>query len=189
MTDQTLIVWFTGVVALSTVCYVILTGWLALETRKMREAQIEPRVTARVEVHHAGDFGYELVIRNEEQGVAKNVRIKFSGGPSYFRREFQHVFPTVDQWPIIREGMEYLEPGETLRFPIGTVSVEGFERATQVPGTLSVRWESLRGKQLDTLYTLDFSRFRGMVFKPNRLREIAGHLESISNSISKIKQG
>lgn len=189
MADQTLIVVFTGVVALSTAVYAILTFQLVSETRRMREAQTEPRVSVRVEMHQAGDFSYELVIRNEGQGVARNVRFDFHGDPTYFHREFQHMFPTVDKWPVIKDGMEYLEPGETLRFPIGTVSVEGFRSATQAPWTLAVKCESLHGKQYEASFTLDFSRFRGMVFEPNRLREIAGHLEAISRDISNLRQG
>ena len=35
---------FTAVVALSTVCYVVLTAKLVSETRKIREVQTEPKI-------------------------------------------------------------------------------------------------------------------------------------------------
>ena len=83
-----LIVAFTFVVAGSTVAYVILTWRLVTETRRMREAQTEPRVSVRVEQESGRHPGYELTISNEGQGVAKNVRFKFEGDPTYFRNSW-----------------------------------------------------------------------------------------------------
>ena len=81
---QVLMVIFAGVVAASTVVYAVLTSRLVTETRRMREVQTEPRVSIRVEVDHTGRPGYELTIRNEGQGAAKNVKFEFEGDPSYF---------------------------------------------------------------------------------------------------------
>lgn len=185
-----LIMWFTGVVALSTFIYAVLTWRLVSETRRLREVQTEPRVSVRIELHHSGDYGYELVICNEGQGVAKNVRFNFEGDPSYFRSSFiRGVIPTVDKLPIIKKGLDYLEPGQMFRFPMGTVTADEFERAIEAPWTFHVEYENLYGKQRMCVYTVDFSQFRGMVFEPNRLKEIAGHLEAISRDISSLRQG
>jgi hypothetical protein len=50
MPDVLLLV-FSGVVALSTVVYAVLTWKLVAETRKMREAQTEPKVSVFVEMN------------------------------------------------------------------------------------------------------------------------------------------
>ena len=87
---QILMVVFTGVVAFSTGVYAVLTWRLVTETRRMREFQMEPRVCIRVEADRTGLLGYELVIQNEGQGVAKNVRFGFEGDPTYFRNSFHN---------------------------------------------------------------------------------------------------
>ena len=118
---------FTGVVALSTVVYAVLTWKLVAETRTMRESQTEPRVSIRVESDITGAPGYELVIRNEGQGVARNVSFEFEGDPSYFRKSWLiNKPPAVDDLPVIMDGLDYLEPKQTYRFPLGTVSDEEF---------------------------------------------------------------
>ena len=121
---EILIIVFTGVVAGSTVAYVRLTWQLVSETRRLREVQTEPRVSIRVEADHTGHPGYELVVENNGQGVAKNVRFEFKGDPSYFRNSWvNRAPPAIDELAIIRNGLDYLEPNQAYRFPLGTVSV------------------------------------------------------------------
>ena len=190
MGDDTLIVWFTGVVAVSTVVYAILTWRLVSETRRMREAQTEPRVSIRIELDRSGNHGYELVISNEGPGVAKNVRFEFEGDPSYFRKSFvRGVWPMVDQLPVIKDGLDYLERGQTIRFPIGTVSEEEFDRAAESPWHFRVRYENLHGKQRNVTHTLDFSLLRGTVFVPNRLKEMSQHLKYIRKDLNRLTEG
>ena len=188
--EDCLMIWFTGVVALSTLVYAILTWRLVSETRRLREAQTEPRVSVRVEMDHSGLYGYELVIRNEGQGVAKNVRFEFEGDPTYFRDSFVLGGPpTVDQLPVIKNGLDFLETGQIFRFPIGTVSKEEFERAAKSPWTFKVKYRNIFGKLGKVTHTIDFSLLRGTFFVPNRLKEIADHLESISKEFSKLTKG
>ena len=121
--DDLLMLLFTGVVAGSTMIYAILTWRLVSETKKMREAQTEPRISIRIELDRSGDHEYELVISNEGPGVAMNVKFSFLGDPSYFRDTF--VFggpPTVDQLPVIKDGLDSLESGQVFRFLIGRVT-------------------------------------------------------------------
>ena len=66
---EILIIWFTGVVAASTVVYAFLTWRLVSETRRMREVQTEPRISMSLALSDRfGSGGLELVIRNEGQG-------------------------------------------------------------------------------------------------------------------------
>lgn len=181
---------FSGVVAASTVAYAILTWKLFSETRQMREAQTEPRVSMRLEMDHTGLHGYELVIRNEGQGVARNVRFEFEGDSSYFRKSFKRgVLPTVDQLPIIKDGIPFLESGQTFRYSLGMVSEEEFNRAAGGPWIFRVRYENLYGKEKRDAHTLDFSQFRGMFFAPNRLVEISQNLDSIRKDLNSLTEG
>ena len=84
----------------------------------MREFQTEPRVSIRVETDHTGELGYELVVQNEGQGVAKNVSFAFEGDPSYFRNSWViRRPPAIDELPIIKNGLAYLEPNQWELYP------------------------------------------------------------------------
>ena len=130
------------------------------------------------------------MICNEGQGVAKNVRFEFEGDSSYFRNSFVFgVLPTVDQLPVIEKGLDFLEPGQTFRFPLGTVTVEEFNRAAEAPWTFQVQYENLYGKRKRAAYTVDFSQFRGMVFEPIALNEIVKHLNCIRKDLNRLTEG
>ena len=187
---QILIVSFTGVVAVSTVVYAFLTWKLVTETRRMREVQTEPRVSVRVQADHTGHPGYELIIRNDGQGVAKNVSFEFEGDPSYFRSSWvSRSPPRINQLPVIKDGLDYLEPNQVYRFPLGTVIAEEFERAAKSPWTFRTQYESLYGKRKKDICIVDFSQFRGMLFEPNHLDKIAKHLDSLRKDIHRLTEG
>jgi hypothetical protein len=72
------IVVFTGIVALSTVFYAVVTLRLVSETRRMREVQTEPRESVRAELTTlGGQDGMNLVIQNDGQGPAENIHSSF----------------------------------------------------------------------------------------------------------------
>ena len=187
---EILIVVFTAVVAVSTVFYAALTWRLVVETRRMREVQTEPRVSVRVEANRDGNHGYELVIRNEGLGPAKNVHFEFEGDPSYFRSSWMgRSPPTIDQLPVIKDGLDYLEPDQKFIFPLGSTSEEEFSRATQAPWIFNVKYQNLFGKyKLDT-YTVDFSQFLGTFFERKLLKEISEHLDSIQKDLHRFTEG
>ncbi len=187
---QILMVVFTGVVALSTVVYAVLTWRLVTETRGMREFQTEPRVSIRVEANHTGLIGYELVIQNEGQGVAKNVRFGFEGDPSYFRSSWVNRRPpAIDELPIIKSGLDYLESNQSYRFSLGAVSEKEFERAIGAPWIFRTQYESLYGKRKSDTYVVDFSQFSGIFFESNHLKEIAEHMKIVREALHRLTEG
>ena len=187
---QVLMVIFTGVVAGSTVVYAKLTSRLVAETQRLREAQTEPRVSIRVEADHSGHLGYELVIQNIGQGVAKNVRFEFEGDPSYFRNSWvNRCPPRVNELPVIRDGLDDLEPNQVYRFPLGTVSPEEYERAVATPWTFRTKYENLYGNPRTATQTVHFSQFTGMLFEPNHLKEIAERMKTMQKDLHRLTEG
>ncbi len=187
---EVLLIVFSGVVAGATAVYALLTWRLVSETRKLREVQTNPRISIRVETDHTGHPGYELVIENNGHGAAKNVQIEFDGDPSYFRSGWAHGHPPViDELPIIKNGLDYLEPNQAYRFPLGTVSPDEYERATEAPWTFRTQYESLYGKRRTDIYIVDFSQFRGTFFEPNHLREIADHMSAVRQDFHRLTEG
>ena len=179
---------FSGIVALSTVVYAVLTWRLVTETRMLRKVQTEPRVTIGVEEDHTGRHGYELTIRNEGQGVAKNVRFEFDGDSSFFRSAWLgNAPPEIPELPLIKNGLENLEPRHVHRFFLGTVTSREFERAAKNPWGFCVTCEDIYGNRYSNNYTLDFSLFQGMLVESNQLKEMSGHLEKISGYLKSIQ--
>ena len=133
---------FSGLVALSTLVYAFLTWRLVAETRRMREVQTEPRVSVLVELNDQhGHGGMDLVIRNEGQGPAQNVRFEFQGDPTYFDTD-----RPIDQLPVIKNGLPYLGPNQTFRFLMGWLFGDRFMRANEAPWTFDVSYENQMGK-------------------------------------------
>ena len=186
---EIIIIVFTGVVAGATAAYALLTSRLVSETRKLREVQSNPRISIRVETDHTGHPGYELVIENNGHGAAKNVQFEFDGDPSYFCSGWVHGHPpAIDELPIIKNGLDYLEPNQAYKFPLGTVSSDEYERATETPWTFRTQYESLYGKSRTDIYIVDFSQFRGMFFESNHLNEIAGHMKSVRQDLHRLTE-
>lgn len=187
---EILVIVFTAVVAGTTAAYALLTWQLVSETRKLREVQTDPRVSIRVEADHTGHRGYELVIENNGQGVAKNVQFEFKGDPSYFRNSWvNRAPPAIDELPIIKNGLDYLEPNQAYRFPLGTVSLDEYERAIEAPWTFRTQYESLFGKRRTDTYIVDFSQFEGMFFDSNSLKELADHMKAVRQDLHRLTEG
>lgn len=184
-----LIAIFTGVVAVTTVIYMIITGWLALETRRMRKAQTEPKVSLQLELtDRAGHGGLQLAIRNEGMGSAQDIRFKFSGDPNYFVKS--GVRKPITELPIIRDGMSYLAPGRNFTFVLGWLFGDDFRRAEERPWEFNITYKNSSGKQFKDTYTLDFSDFSELIIGGgDPLRKIEGHLDSLNKELRSLGSG
>ena len=179
------VVVFSGVVALSTVVYAVLTWRLVCETREMRQVQTEPRVSVRVALDHI-HRGLELVICNEGQGAARNVRFTFEGDPTYVKGFLHPRRCLPADIAVIKNGLHFLEPGETHRFPLGQRRNDG---ASLGSWTFHTRYENLSGKQKKDTYVVDFSQFDWMFFDEIPAAQIARHLDSIRKDMHRLTEG
>ena len=186
---EILIIVFTGVVAGSTVAYVLLTWRLVSETRRLREVQTEPKVSVRLGLaERIGHGGLELVIRNEGQGPAQNIGFNFQGDPTYFIGHGQQQ--PIDQISVIKNGLPYLGPGQSFRFLLGWLFGEAFDRANREPWTFQIDYENLASKSEKDTYILDFSQFAGLIVGSGApLVRIEKHLEAIQKDLHHMMTG
>ena len=186
---EILMVIFTAVVALSTGVYALLTWRLVSETRRLRQVQTEPRVSVRLELaERVGHGGLELVIRNEGQGPAQNIRFNFQGDPTYFIGHGQQQ--PINQIPVIKNGLPYLGPSQSFRFLLGWLFGESFDRANREPWTFQIDYENLASKSKKDTYSLDFSQFAGLIVGSGApLVRIEKHLESIQKDFQLFTTG
>ncbi len=187
--SEGLIVAFTGVVAVSTVAYALLTWRLVSETSQLRKAQTEPHVSVRVEIAElVGHGGLELVIRNEGQGPAQRIKFEFEGDPTYFVGH-GHILP-IDKLPVIENGLPYLGPGQSFRFLLGWLFGEVFGQANQKPWTFHVDYEGAGGKRTRSTYVVDFGQFAQLpIGNGSPLAQMEKHVSKIKDELHLVVTG
>lgn len=187
--NETLIVVFTGVVAASTLFYVVITGWLAWETRRMRTAQSEPKVSIQLELNHlVGQGGMQLAIRNEGMGPAQDIRFEFDGNPDLFTSNGMRT--PIDQVPVVRDGLKYLGPGRQFTFVLGWLFGDAFVQASKQTWEFHVNYKTQTGKLRKDSYVLDFSQFSHLIIgEGDPLRKIEKHLGDIKKEFGHLGNG
>ena len=152
----------SAALVLSTVVLAWATGTLVWETKRMREFQETPRLSIRVERDITK--GMSLVLRNEGQGVAQNVRFtKFEGDPTYYTETvaLPRDWKGATKAPIFEKGVVQWEPGQTFTLLLGGSSKEATERAAVEPWRFHVQYENQSGKKKCQVIEVDFSLLIG----------------------------
>jgi hypothetical protein len=79
---------FSGSVVAATIAYVVLTWKLVSETRKMREAQTEPKVFVTIQPREEWINFMDLVIQNIGLGPAYNIEFEVHPDFEYEKGKF-----------------------------------------------------------------------------------------------------
>lgn len=171
---------FSGIVMLATVVYAVLTASLVKETRRMREAQTEPRIevapcsleefvsimTLRVKnigLGPAYDVSFQL--RGESQSAAENALIQ-----EFSKSQF------------LAKGLKYLGPGQELRSHYTNLT-QNYEDKIKSRLSVEITYHNAIGKSYRTTIPVYFEEFEGYGALGTP------HLYSIAKSIEKIADG
>lgn len=103
---------FSGVVALSTVFYSILTWKLVSETRRMREFQITPDINIYFERSEADASFMHIVFKNSGLGFAKNVKFQILKNFTSYDNEFYDL----KNKGIVKNGVDSLYSNQSFKF-------------------------------------------------------------------------
>ncbi len=149
------LVLFSGVVALSTVAYAILTWHLVNETRRMREAQTEPMVTL---TYHSreGEIG-DIDLRIKNVGGGPALDIKFEVEPDF---EFRKGSMLSDLGPF-KNGLNCLEPSGERRFLLARLAGRP---ELGPPIEIRATYRGTIGDEKTDSFTIDFSEMEGLIF-------------------------
>lgn len=112
MTNEILQIVFSGVVALSTVVYSILTWRLVSETKLIREFQITPDVNVFFERSEADASFIHIVFKNSGLGYAKNVTFEIFKDFGYYDSE---IFKLANKG-IIKKGIDNFYSNQSYKF-------------------------------------------------------------------------
>ena len=147
------LVFFSGVVALSTVFYAILTWRLVNETRRMRLAQTEPMVTI---TYHSreGSFGdIDLCIKNVGGGPALDIKFKVEPDFEYYKGIM------LSELGLFKNGLNCLEPGGERRFFLTRLTGR---RELGPPFEIKASYQGTIGIEKTDRFTIDFSEMAGL---------------------------
>lgn len=176
---------FSGLVTLATLIYAVLTWKLVSETRRMRKAQTDAKVTVGISSRKEVISFLDFFVRNEGVGPAYNIKFKIhqisSGDES--------IITKITSLGFIEKGLDYLSPNQEIRTFL-TSMLERFETIIETALRVMVTYHTSSGEELSDSYSLDFSIFRGLkqLGKPD-LHSIAKDMEKIQKNIQHICTG
>ena len=138
---------FSGIVAVSTVFYVVLTARLVKETRIMRKSQVEPHIIAYLDVAEAMTDVVFIKIQNIGVGVALDVKFTIHKDINYPRAK------SLNKLFYFTEGVNFFPPKHEDSF-----FLLGFQGDTETKMkdyiSLGIEYRSILNETKKHLYTL-----------------------------------
>lgn len=178
---------FSGLVTLATVVYAILTWKLVTETRRMRRAQTDAKVTVRIEPREETVHFIKFFISNEGIGPAYDV--KFEIVPIPDKKIDQSIRDKISSLGYFKSGIEYLSPNQELSSFL-TSMLEDFDSKINTSFNIKISYRNGSGERSEDVYLIDFSIFHGFstIGKPS-LYTIAQEIEKIQKDFHHIAAG
>ena len=178
---------FTAVVTFSTVVYAFLTARLVSETRRMRQAQTDPRIEVVVKPHEEWINLLSLFVRNIGMGPAFDLIFEFHAEASPEGAEM--LIRDFTESAFLKNGLRYLGPDQEAKSNVSAIH-NGFNKKIEAVVRVVVRYRNASGRQIKEIFLLDFSEFRGLsrLGKPH-LYAMAQSFEKIQKDIGHIASG
>lgn len=173
---------FSFLVALATIVYAFLTWKLVSETRKMREVQTEPKISATIQPSEEWINFIDMIIQNIGLGPAYNINFKISPDFECQKGEF------LSEKGFVKSGMKYLAPNQKFQFFLTSI-VEDFEEKIKKFFEIEITYQNSVGKIYKDVYLIDFSHLVGLsqIGEPP-LYKIAKNIEEIQKDINQLSK-
>ena len=174
---------FTFIVALSTVVYAILTWKLVSETKALRKAQTEPKLSITLVNNEVAFGSVDMVIKNIGYGPAYNVSFKVEPDLEYQKGKF------LSELGLLKNGIKYLAPQQEYRFFL-TSLIGKFNKLKNVTFYIIAKYYDALGNKFEEKFLIEFSHFEGLSqLGSPPLPEIAKELKKISDNLHKVASG
>jgi len=174
---------FSALVTGATIAYAILTWRLVSETKRMREAQTEPKVSVTIQPREEWINFIDMVIQNIGPGQARNIKFDVNPDFEYTKGMF------LSELGPMKNGLGYLAPNQKLQFFL-TSMAENFEEKRKKSFEITVSYENSAHKKYEDVYVIDFSPLIGLsrLGEP-ALYKIAKNIELIQKDINHLSTG
>lgn len=174
---------FSAVVAIATLVYAILTWRLVSETRKLREAQTEPKISVTIQPREEWINFIDMIIQNIGLGPAYNIKFEINYDFEYAKGKF------LSELNFMKKGLKYLAPNQKVQFFL-TSMVENFEEKIKTPFEIKVNYQNSVGKTYGDNYTIDISELVGLIqLGEPPLHKIAKNIENMQQDIHNLCTG
>lgn len=148
---------FSGIVTISTVCYIVLTGKLVAESRKMREFQLAPDISCYLDFNETDVSHMYLVIENIGLGTAQSVIFNI-------KKDFQY-YQIPDLKPvnhgILKNGLNNFYPRQKFRYYITDLS-QDFENKILDSISFTVSYKDILGTKYSRHFNLLVEEVQGI---------------------------
>lgn len=174
---------FGALVALSTVVYAVLTGFLVVETRRLREAQTTPDVSVRLEPRQEWINFIDVIVENTGMGPALDVQFRVIDDFALKNGD------RLGKFNIFQHGMKFVAPRQ--RVQSFFTSLVGEMDADPLPqATVEVSFKDRLGKIITSTYVLSTSQFMGLsqLGEPP-LNEISRSLKDLKDCVCRFVGG
>ncbi len=165
---------FSGIVAVSTFVYAVLTWRLVGETKRLRAAQTEPMVSVTYHPREEWINFIDFRIKNVGAGPAWDIKFKFEPDFEYHRGK------RLSELNLFQNGLKYLGPGDEHRFFLTSLTENGAEKVEN-PFEVRVTYRGTIGGQKTDRYVIDFSELEGITQSGRPpLHEIADSMKELA---------
>ena len=177
---------FSALVTLATLVYAGLTWSLVSETRRMRRAQTDAKMTIGLDVREEAINLVELFVRNEGVGPAYDVRFSVemvgSGGHA-------EILDSILSLGFIDQGLAYFSPGQEIRSFLTSMAIE-FEAKIATKIRVAITYSTASGERTKDEYVLDLAVFKGrhQLGEPD-LHSVAKSLKSLAKDVDHLASG
>ena len=174
---------FSAAVALATIVYAMLTRRLVAETKRMREAQTEPKVSISVQPSEGYIMLIDMTIQNIGLGPAYDLT--FLVDPDFECRKDKYL----SELSLMANGIKYLAPGQKIRFHL-TNMFQDFAEKMETPFKIQVEYRNSLDTILQDTYSVDLSQFEGLIQTSRPpLYKMSEDIEKIRKSLEKLASG
>lgn len=179
---------FTMILVFVTTVYVLFTGFLVHETRKLREEQTSPHISVHLETRQEWINFIDVVIQNTGGGSAYNIR--FSANPDLVIDHDDRLMKIN----MFRRGIGHLAPGQRLQTFIMSLAGK-FDGSSPEAAKIAVTYDDGVGSTFGDEFVLDYADFLGMsqLGEPpmetvaKSLKQLADDLHTVVRGSSKIQ--
>jgi hypothetical protein len=164
---------FSAVLAIATIV-------LALETRRIKEAQKEPKIFVSIQPEEGRINWFDIVIQNIGLGAAYNIKFEVNPDFEYAKGKF------LSGLVFIKNGLKYLGPNNEFRCPLIFFKSEEVEKTFEINTTYQINftYQNITGKTYKGEYSIDSSQLISIGLTQLELDELP--LYKIARNIEKI---
>jgi len=175
-------------IAVATVIYAVLTGFLVRETIKMRRAQTEPKLAAFFEPNEQAIIIGNVYIKNIGLGPAYDITFELI--PDGNLAGAERLIEDFKETKFLERGVNYLGPGQWLRTGFTQLNENQDEKMKAVVRVRMQYRGAARRKPLTDEYRIDFSELEGFGrLGTPPLQSMAKTMEKMQKNIERVVNG